>query len=214
MVTASEGERFKISPRAKGLALRQNLDLSKAAPTGPGGRVIERDVKALADQGFKVTSAAQSEYTGGLSGTGLGGAVSTADLAAPASSSAAPAAAFTDVPLSGVRKAIAKAMHQSLADMAQLTLNSSFDATDILGYRKTLKANMEKLGLPNITLNDIVLYAVVKTLKKHPDANAHFLGDKIRRFSSVNLGMAVDTDRGLLVPTLMAADPLVSGRTF
>jgi pyruvate dehydrogenase E2 component (dihydrolipoamide acetyltransferase) len=67
---------------------------------------------------------------------------------------------------------------------------------------------MEKLGLPNITLNDIVLYAVSRTLKKHPDLNAHFLGDSMRLFSNVNLGMAVDTERGLLVPTVFGAEKL------
>jgi pyruvate dehydrogenase E2 component (dihydrolipoamide acetyltransferase) len=85
---------------------------------------------------------------------------------------------------------------------------TSFDATAILAFRERVKANMDKLGLPNITLNDIVLYAVSRTLGKHPDLNAHFLGDSIRQFSSVNLGMAVDTPRGLLVPTIFGADAL------
>ena len=99
-------------------------------------------------------------------------------------------------------------MHASLSEMAQLTLNARFDATSAMAYRSRVKANMETLGLPNITLNDIVLYAVVKTLKKHPDINAHYLGDTMRQFHSVNLGMAVDTPRGLLVPTIFGADTM------
>jgi pyruvate dehydrogenase E2 component (dihydrolipoamide acetyltransferase) len=210
--TTSDADVTKISPRAKGIADRQGLDLSKAVPTGPNGRIIERDVAVLAEKGYKVTGAASGAYQGGAQGSGLGGAVTTADLnAGPAATPAAAAvseAAYTDVKLSGVRKAIAKSMHASLSQMAQLTHQSSFDATAILAYRERIKANMEKLGLPNITLNDIVLYAVSRTLKNHPDLNAHFLGDFMRLFSSVNIGMAVDTERGLLVPTVFGADKL------
>jgi pyruvate dehydrogenase E2 component (dihydrolipoamide acetyltransferase) len=210
--TASDADVTKISPRAKGIADRQGLDLSKAVPTGPNGRIIERDVAVLAEKGYKVTGAASGAYQGGAEGSGLGGAVTTSDLsAAPAvapAAAAAPEAAYVDVKLSGVRKAIAKSMHASLSQMAQLTHQSSFDATAILAYRERIKSNMEKLGLPNITLNDIVLYAVSRTLKKHPDLNAHFLGDSMRLFSNVNLGMAVDTERGLLVPTVFGAEKL------
>lgn len=210
-VTATASDLTKISPRAKGIAERQGLDLSKAVPTGPNGRIIERDVAALAEKGYKVTGAASGAYQGGAQGSGLGGAVTTSDLsAAPTAPAAAsvPEAAYTDVKLSGVRKAIAKSMQASLSQMAQLTNHTSFDATAILAYRERVKANMEKLGLPNITLNDIVLYAVSRTLKKHTDLNAHYLGNFMRLFSSVHMGMAVDTERGLLVPTLFDADKL------
>ena len=216
--TAMTDGRLKISPRAKNIAERQNIDLSKAVPTGPHGRIIERDVMALAEKCYKVTAAAAAEYAGGGEGTGLGGAVSTEDLAAapvaepaPAAQAVQPAsftAEYTDVKLSSVRKVISKAMHASLSELAQLTNHFSFDATAILAYRERVKQNAEKLGLPNITLNDIILYAVSRVLKKHPDMNAHFLGDAVRQFSHVNLGMAVDTERGLLVPTLFGADTL------
>lgn len=213
--TATADSDLKISPRAKNEAERQNLDLTKAVPTGPNGRIIERDVMVLAEKGYKVTAAAALDYVGGKEGSGLGGAVSVADLsaAAPAAAPAAaapavPAAEYTDIKLPNIRKVIAKSMHASLSELAQLTNHTSFDATAILAFRERVKANAEKLGLPNITLNDIILYAVSRTLKKHPDLNAHFLGDTMRQFSHVNLGMAVDTERGLLVPTLFGADTL------
>lgn len=209
-VTAQSGDGIKISPRARGIAERQNLDITKADATGPGGRIIERDIAVLAEKGYKVTAAAQSAYDGGAVGTGLGGAVTTVDLSRrPEPAQEAPSEAeYTDVKLNNVRKVIAKSMHASLSNMAQLTLNATFDATSIMNYRSTVKENMESLGLPNITLNDVVLYAAVKTLKKHPDINAHYLGDVMRQFSSVNLGMAVDTERGLLVPTIFGADSM------
>ena len=91
--------------------------------------------------------------------------------------------------------------------MAQLTHNTSFDATAILAYRKTLKAAGGDYA--GITLGDIVLYAVSRTVINHPDLNANMLDDNsIRHFHHVNLGVAVDTPRGLMVPTIEMADTL------
>ena len=84
-------------------------------------------------------------------------------------------------------------MHASLSEMAQLTHSFSFDATQVMAYRKIVKENAEKFGLANITFNDIILFAVSRVLLNHRDLNAHFLGDKMRYFTDVNLGMAVDT---------------------
>ena len=186
-----------ISPRAKNAAERLRLDPAMAAPTGPNGRVIERDIAALA---------AESR-----TGSGLGGRLLPCDMEAAKKqveelTPAATAAEYEDVKLTNIRKVIAKSMHQSLSEMAQLTHTVSFDATCIMNYRKQLKLAAEKLDVPNITLNDIMLYAVSRVLLHHPDLNAHYLGDSIRRFRHVNLGVAVDTPRGLMVPTLFNAD--------
>ena len=134
--------------------------------------------------------------------------------AAPAVKTEAPKAAaeeaveFEDVKLSNVRKVIARSMHDSLANSAQLTLNMSFDATEIQAFRAAVKANGEAMGLGNITLNDVVTFAAVKTLKDFPELNAHFLDDKIRLFKEVHMGVAVDTERGLLVPTVANASKM------
>ena len=184
-----EGERIKISPRARGIAENQNLDIKKAVPTGPNGRIIERDILTLSKLGADAM-------------------VSAAPAAASTAEAVAPAAEYEDVPLPNIRKVIAKSMHASLSEMAQLTHSFSFDATQIMAYRKLVKENAEKLGLANITFNDIILYAVSRVLPKHKDLNAHFLGDKMRYFTDVNLGMAVDTPRGLLVPTIFGANKL------
>lgn len=202
-----------ISPRARNLADKHGVDVSGAAGSGPNGRIIERDVRALIESGAMVTKAAKDEYLAGgakLEGTGIGGRVSLSDLSAPAQASAAPAAAaapeakgeFEEVKIPNIRKVIAKSMTHSLSTMAQLTLNTSFDATQIMEYRKMIKANAEKLGLPNITLNDIVLFAVSRTILNHRDCNAHFLDDKIVYWNNCHLGIACDTERGLMVPTL------------
>ena len=215
---AAQGD-IKISPRARNYAERTGVDYRFAVPTGAEGRIMERDVQLLREQGVMVTGAAAAGYMSGdkqLSGTGIGGRVSLADLAAgpaPAAAAApaeaaAPQAAYTDVKLTNIRKVISKSMMGSLQGMAQLTLNASFDATEILAYRKKMKENAEKLGLANITLNDIVLYAVSRTLLNHKALNAHLLDDTMRYFTDVNLGMAVDTERGLMVPTIFGCNKL------
>ncbi len=195
VVAVSQSGEMKISPRARHLAEKTEADLSKAVPTGPNGRIIERDVNALLDKGLVIKSEP------------------AAAAAAPAPAPEAPKAAepeYNDVKLPNIRKVIAKSMHASLANMAQLTLNSSFDATAVNAYRASVKANAEKLGLENLTLNDMVLFAVAKTLKNHPDLNANYLDEQgvMRYFTHVNLGVAVDTPRGLLVPTLFNADTM------
>ena len=208
---ASLSQATSISPRARLLADKTNADLLKAVPTGPNGRIIERDVQKLVDMGLTVSSAAKEGYTESVEGSGINGKVMLSDLSkpvAPVSATTAPENDYEDVKLPNVRKVIAKSMHASLSTMAQLTLNASFDATKLQAMRASLKAGAEALGLNNITLNDMVLYAVSRVLKNHKDLNAHYLDDKMRYFNSVHLGVAVDTERGLLVPTVFNADKL------
>lgn len=219
-VKAAESGDIKVSPRAKNLAARTGIDYRFAAPTGPNGRIIERDIIALRENGPVATMAAREQMlsmdgVGAVQGTGLGGRITIGDLQTPVAadqgqqvlqSAAGVQPAYEDIKLSNIRKVIAKSMHHSLSELAQLTLNTSFDATDILNYRSKIKQNIEKLGLENITLNDIILYAVSRTILNHKNINSHFLDDKIRIFNNVHLGIAVDTERGLMVPTLFNAD--------
>lgn len=211
VVVATKADATSISPRARMLADKTGADLLKAIPTGPDGRIIERDVQRLVDMGLTVSSAAKGEYTQAVEGSGINGKVVLSDLnKAPETQGVAidVAPEYEDVKLPNVRKVIAKSMHASLSTMAQLTLNASFDATKLMAMRASLKAGAEVLGLNNITLNDMVLYAVSRVLKNHKDLNAHYLDDRMRYFSNVHLGVAVDTDRGLLVPTVFNADKL------
>ncbi|MBR3576757.1 MAG: 2-oxo acid dehydrogenase subunit E2, partial [Clostridia bacterium] len=191
-VTAERKDNVFISPRAKALAAKHNVDYNYANGTGPNGRVIERDIQAMIDAGLMTTPAAAGNYDASITGTGIGGRISLADLNAPAAAASetaeAPDMEFEEVKLPTIRKVIAKSMHTSLSTMAQLTLNTSFDASGIMQYRSFVKENMERLGLANITLNDIVLYAVSRTVLNHKDANAHFYDDKLVFFKNVHLG--------------------------
>ena len=153
-----------------------------AIGTGPNGRIIERDIDKL------LASGAAAAY------------------AAP--TAAAPAAAeFEDVKWSPVRKATAKSMTKSLSTMAQLTQQYSFEATQIQAYRAMLKPLDAPMG--KVSLNDMVMFAVAKTIKSCPDLNANVLEENVvRHFNTVNLGFACDTPRGLIVPTIFNADQM------
>ena len=203
VVTPSPTE-IKISPRAKALAQKTGVDISYAVPTGAEGRIVEKDIAALADKftpaaGFSANTA---------NGTGIGGKVRTADddTAVRQHSQLNNGSEFYEEKATNIRKVIAKAMHESLSTMAQLTLNASFDATNILAFRAMVKEKGKELGLPNITLNDIVLFAVSRVLTRHKYVNANFSGDAYKFFNTANIGIAVDTEKGLLVPTLFNAD--------
>ena len=203
---------YKASPRAKNYAAKHGVDLTTVAPTGPYGRIVEADVINAVENGTVLTSAAAGlgKDANGITGTGIGGRVTVGDLASGAAQGTA-AANVPDVeivPLPNIRKVIAKSMMTSLTTTAQLTNSSSFDATAIMNYRKVLKATDESLGLNKITINDIILFACSRVLKNHRSLNANLIGEEMHYFNSVNLGMAVDTERGLLVPTIFNADKM------
>lgn len=191
-----------VSPRAKNAAEKLGVDPAQASPTGPHGRVIERDVLALAKEGRLGGGAAQTAAP----------ETATAAPAAAAAATTADALAYDEIKLPNLRRMIAKTMHDSLAEMAQLTHNTTFDATKMLAFRESLKAAPESMDLPKITINDIILYAVSRVLTRHEGLNAYMVGDKMRYFKHVNLGIAVDTPRGLLVPTLFAAETKTLGQ--
>ncbi len=202
-----------ISPRAKSLAIKEAIDISQLTGSGPKGRVIEKDVKAALETRGKLTplakkiAAEEGLHVQGI-GTGLAGTVKSTDLA-PAPANALYGVDYQDVKLSNMRKIIAKSMHASLQNSAQLTHHLGADARRILELRKSAKAALEAGKLStNITLNDMVCFAVIKALKKFPNVNSHFMGDAMRLFNKVHLGLAIDTERGLMVPAVRNADDL------
>ncbi len=191
----TEGGRVKISPRARRLAEETGVSPAEVTPTGPEGRIIARDIERYIDEGGRQAAIQPAPQ-----------AAEAPAPKAPAAPEAAPAA-FVDEPLSRMRKIIAENMHASLTQMAQLTLHTSFDASSLLSYRKLMKdSGLEEFA--SISVNDMILYAVAKTLPAFPDLNAHLLGDTLRKFRAVNLGFACDTDRGLYVPVIENAEKM------
>ena len=209
--SAPTGASSPVSPRAKMLAAKEAVNASALAGSGPHGRVIERDVKAALEAAPKTTPLAKAimKETGAPlpeAGSGLAGMAKGADVGALKNHVYSSDSEIK--PLSNMRKLIAKAMHASLQNSAQLTHHLGADARRVLALREKVKKAMENGYPTNITLNDMVCLAVIKALKKFPQVNAHFLGDSTRNFSKVHLGLAVDTERGLMVPVVKNADDL------
>jgi pyruvate dehydrogenase E2 component (dihydrolipoamide acetyltransferase) len=207
---APVGGALPVSPRARKLAEKNAIPAETLAGTGPHGRVIERDVQAAVEAAPKTTPLAKAilRDTGGSlpdTGSGLAGQARGADVGVK---NPVYAADSEIKPLTHMRKLIAKAMHASLQNSAQLTHHLGADARRIMALRKQVKKAVENGYPTDITLNDMVCLAVVRALQQFPQANAHFLGDRIRYFSKVHLGLAVDTERGLMVPTVRNADDL------
>ena len=207
-----------VSPRARKLAEEKGVDPYRLVGSGPHGRVIERDVVAAAEAQGRLTGLAKARLAeGGLvspgAGSGLAGSVKGADLKVwkPSHTDglAGEGAEFEVVKMSNMRKLIAKSMYNSLQNSAQLTHMLGADARKLQALRKKAKKALEEGRIDaNITINDFVCYAVVKALLKFPNLNSHCLGDAMRIFKPVNLGLAVDTERGLMVPAVPHADEL------
>ena len=208
---AESSGKVKISPRAKNLAEKSGIAYQQLPGSGPEGRIIERDIEAAAQALPKLTPLAQEKAKAeglktGETATGLGGKAVANDLI---SYNSVYSDDFEVKKLTNMRKLIAKAMHASLQNSAQLTHHMSADARTIMALRKKYKKTLDAGQISqNITINDLVCFAVIKALKKFPQVNTHFIGDSMRWFKKVHLGLAVDTDRGLMVPVVKNADDL------
>ena len=190
--------RLAVSPRARKRAAELSVTLAGLTGTGPGGRIIERDV--LAAGMLAAGPAAQPA------------APAPALAAAPDPASPEPAAADQVIPVRGARRLVAERMHASLRDTAQLTMTSYADATRLLQLRAAFKTADPQFEMSGVTLNDLLLFAVARTLTEHPEINATCRdgesGLEIVRSAAVHLAFAVDTPRVLMVPVIRDATGL------
>jgi len=181
--------KIRVSPRARAIAEKQGVDLATIKGTGPNGRIIARDV-------CPSPTLLQGE----------GASIPHMQIEIPKSVTEYSNAEYEVKKLSNIRKLIAKAMYESLQNSAQLTHHLSADVRKLLALREEVKkAQKADPSYPNITLNDMICRAVICALEKFPEANSQFLGDSIKIFRKVHLGLAVDTPRGLMVPVLKNA---------
>ena len=171
------GGRPRSSPLARRLASDRGLDLGQVQGSGPGGRIIKRDIEAASAAG-----------------------PAAAPLTAPR-----PAAAgdYADVPLTQIRKTIARRLTESLGPIPTFYLTMEADLTRTAEMRDAM---LEADNEFKVSFNDIILKAVATALARHPEVNAHWLGDRVRQFNRVHLGMAVAIEDGLITPVLFDAD--------
>ncbi len=195
----------RMSPRARRFAAEHGLRPPAPPGSGPGGRILETDVRAQLRSAQPVTRAARKLLDSGYeirgAGSGLGGMIRADDLVPP------------PVRFTGMRERIARRMGESLATTAQYTLHGSADATGLLALRREIKATP---GAPDITINDLVAFCVIRAVLEVPAVNAEFIEGRLYQRGHVNLGFACDTPRGLVVPVVRHSEELgvaeLSGR--
>jgi len=210
-ISKPQGE-IKISPRAKKLAEKKGINYMTLRGTGPGGRIIEQDILKIMENQPAITPLArqkmEKDHLVVPSEKAVPGKRVTSRDLVKAGEVFSTFGDYRDEPLTRMRKLIANSMYKSLQNSAQLTHHTSADARKLLALRKKIKPLAESGSLPNITLNDMVSYALIRALVKHPEINGHFLEDTVRIFNHIHLGFAVDTERGLMVPVIKDADML------
>jgi len=186
--TTNTDKRIKASPLAKSMAAEANIDLSTVVGTGDQGRIVKKDVEVL-----------------------LGNGTKTAPKAAPASPTApvvqsfVPASTgdnFKDVPLSQMRKTIARRLGESKFSAPHFYLTVEIDMGNSMASRKSIN----EIAPTKISFNDLVVKAVAIALRQHPNINSSWLDDRIRYNGDINIGVAVAVDEGLLVPVIRYAD--------
>jgi pyruvate dehydrogenase E2 component (dihydrolipoamide acetyltransferase) len=171
---AAPGGRVKASPLARKIAAERGLDLAQVSGSGPEGRVIRRDLEGV-----------------------------TPRPAAAAAPTGAPGVAFTDVPLTQIRKTIAKRLAQSIGPVPTFYLTAEIEMDRAWDARTALKA----LGPEgDVSFNDIIIKATATALRQHPECNAWWQDDHIRVWNEVHVGMAVAIDEGLITPVIRHAD--------
>jgi pyruvate dehydrogenase E2 component (dihydrolipoamide acetyltransferase) len=203
--------------------------LEQVSGTGPNGRIVEDDViaylaaaevaapaEAAPAVGPQATPVAMhlaehlSVDLAEVEGTGRDGKITKADVEAAAAEveeaepvptpAAEPAESLADVPVEGVRAVIAQRMHESHTTTAPVTLTMEVDATEFVALRERLKAGLaDELGF-NLSYNDLLIKVAVRALQAYPYVNARLDGNIIRHLSEIHIGLAIDTERGLLVP--------------
>ena len=221
--SSERGGKVFASPRARTLAETKGVDLSQVTPSGYGGeRIVERDVQAYLAQQPKATPVAQrvAAETGvdlrAVTGTGPGGKITKGDVTRAVAPAVAPAPipalplpeveVLERVPLKGVRAIIADRMGASVHTTARVTLLMEVDATELVNMRERLKARVEKEWGFAPGYNDLLAKIVAMALRQYPYMNARLTSDAIEHLAHVNLGTAVETERGLLVPVVRDAD--------
>jgi len=183
-----EDSRVKASPLAKRLAKAADVDLSGLQGTGPGGRIVKRDVEAAREAGPMTPPVTAMTGGAGVATRGM-----------------RPDVDFEDVPLSQMRKTIAKRLVASIGPVPHFFLRITVDASRILRARARVNAMLEKEG-EKVSINDFILRATAQALSRHPEVNAHWGAESIRRHYRVHLGVAVAVEDGLITPVVRDAN--------
>lgn len=175
---AGEGERVRVSPVARKLAEEHAIDITRVAGTGPGGRIVREDIEK---------------------------AIATKEAAPAPAEAIGERKVKQTLPLTGMRGTIAERMHHSLSVSAQLTAMGEIDMSEIIRLRNNLVAQESTLDT-RITYTDILVFAIARILRDHPKINASIVGNEIKAWEDINMGVATALEDGLIVPVVKYAD--------
>jgi pyruvate dehydrogenase E2 component (dihydrolipoamide acetyltransferase) len=191
--SASNGseERIKVSPLAKKVALEIGVDLTTITGSGPGGRIVEKDVRSAVTTQPNTTNKPAA----------IAQKVDTKPVTVPI----LPPGSSTRVPLSGMRKVIAERLVTSKTTIPHFYLGMEIDAAPILSLRSSLNVSLEAAGQAKLTINDFVLKAVAAATLRVPKINASWDGDAIIEYGSVDISVAVAIEDGLITPVIRNA---------
>ncbi|MHA3771916.1 pyruvate dehydrogenase complex dihydrolipoamide acetyltransferase [Verrucomicrobiota bacterium sgz303538] len=192
-VPSTSGGRVRSSPLARKIAQEKGIDIAALQGTGPGGRIIARDVQA----GTAVKAPAAA------SGYGAPGAAGVTPV--PAAPAVTAGAGDQRIPLTGMRRVIAERLLQSKTQIPHFYLHIEIDAGPLMKLRGDLNVASEAAGGPKLTVNDFVLKAVIAAAVKVPAVNASFTPDAIIQYGSINLSVAVAVEEGLVTPVIRDA---------
>lgn len=198
--TGQAGGRLLASPLAKTLAIELGVDLRQISGSGPGGRIVERDVRAAAEGGMPSPAAAPEAQSAAEA------EASTALAVIPPGPISVPGASdeYVDKPLSNIRKTIAARLTAAKRDVPHFRLTTSYDASALLAFRKRLNELLGNSG--KVTINDLLIKGAALALRRVPECNAAFIGDAIRYYARIHIGVAVALERGLVTPVVRSAD--------
>ncbi|WP_373512719.1 pyruvate dehydrogenase complex dihydrolipoamide acetyltransferase [Persicitalea sp.] len=187
-VSASDsGDRIKASPLARRLAEEKGIDLQQVSGSGDNGRIIKRDVDE-----FKPAAKSASESA----------KVGKVEPAVAKAEQPVAVGDYEDIPVSQMRKTISRRLSESMFTAPHFYLTMEINMDKAMALRPTLN----EVATSKISFNDFVVKACALALKQHPKVNSAWLGDKIRKYDYVNIGIAVAVDEGLLVPVVRDAD--------
>jgi pyruvate dehydrogenase E2 component (dihydrolipoamide acetyltransferase) len=205
------------SPAARRLAAEMGIDLAVVKGTGSKGRITEADVTAFKEKkpdapGITPLAREMANQEGidikTISGTGEGGKITKDDIkrALDAGKFETGKTPEASIPFTGMRKTIADNMFASLQNTAQLTVFTETDVTETTGFLELVREEYKSDATVKVSLNDIIIMAASRALKRHPLMNSTLLDREILLHESVNMGIAVSLDQGLIVPVLHEAD--------
>ncbi len=185
--------RVKASPLARRLAAEAGMQIGNVQGSGPGGRIVKRDIEAAIQQ---APSEAQPPATP---------APEAAATPQPLAAAAQAGAAFRDVPLTQMRKTIAKRLTQSIGPVPHFFLTVEIDMAEAMALRRRINEHFAEEGI-KVSPNDLVIKAAAAALRRHPMVNASWTGEAIRQFDAAHIGVAVAVEEGLITPVIRDAD--------